>query len=166
MAKLGHVGGRKLHSTGGCSYSFVYSWWWVWLTPETCTTNCRIINRLLCVASRWTIIDIEYSFVWWFFSLVDRWEYKPMSIKTAVTTNVYLTVRLTDFLGALPHYYRFLRLYPVVSQNNACSLTSILHSNLKDAKHKLRSTSLLLYLFRSIILYFLKRREETRTQRS
>jgi len=21
---------------GGCSYSFVYSWWWVWLTPETC----------------------------------------------------------------------------------------------------------------------------------
>ena len=22
--------------TGGCSYIFVYSWWWVWLTAETC----------------------------------------------------------------------------------------------------------------------------------
>ena len=22
--------------TGGCSYSFMYSWWWVWTTPETC----------------------------------------------------------------------------------------------------------------------------------
>ena len=25
VAKLGHVGGRQLHSTGSCSYSFVYS---------------------------------------------------------------------------------------------------------------------------------------------
>ena len=24
VAKIGHVGGRQLHSTGGCSYSFVY----------------------------------------------------------------------------------------------------------------------------------------------
>jgi len=28
-------------STGGCSYSFVYSWWWVWLTPETCRVNLQ-----------------------------------------------------------------------------------------------------------------------------
>ena len=27
--------------TGGCSYSFVYSWWWVWLTPETCRVNLQ-----------------------------------------------------------------------------------------------------------------------------
>ena len=29
-------------STGGCSYSFVYSWWWLWLTPETCGVNLQI----------------------------------------------------------------------------------------------------------------------------
>jgi len=39
VARLDHVGGRSLHSTGGCSYSFVYSWWWVWLTPKTCRQN-------------------------------------------------------------------------------------------------------------------------------
>jgi len=22
--------------TGGCNYSFMYSWWWVWTAPETC----------------------------------------------------------------------------------------------------------------------------------
>jgi len=31
---------QKMTSTAGCSYSFVYSWWWVWLTPET-----RKVNR-------------------------------------------------------------------------------------------------------------------------
>jgi len=29
----------------------------VWLTPETCTVNL-LNNRLLCVASHWTIINI------------------------------------------------------------------------------------------------------------
>ena len=28
-------------STGDCIYSFVYSWWWVWLTPETCRVNLQ-----------------------------------------------------------------------------------------------------------------------------
>ena len=37
--QVGHVGGST--STGGCSYSFVYSWWWVWLTPETCRVNLQ-----------------------------------------------------------------------------------------------------------------------------
>ena len=46
---------KNMTSTRGCSYSFVCSWWWVWLTPET----CRIINRLLCVLSRWAIINID-----------------------------------------------------------------------------------------------------------
>ena len=41
---------KNMISTGGCSYSFVYSWWWVWLTPETCRVNLQN-NRLLCVAS-------------------------------------------------------------------------------------------------------------------
>jgi len=48
---LGHVGQvaldqleggsctKNMTSTGGCSYSFVYSWWWVWLKPETCRVN-------------------------------------------------------------------------------------------------------------------------------
>jgi len=34
-------GQASLTSTGGCSYSFVYSWWWVWLTPETCRVNLQ-----------------------------------------------------------------------------------------------------------------------------
>ena len=32
---------KNMISTGGCSYSFVYSWWWVWLTPETCTVSLQ-----------------------------------------------------------------------------------------------------------------------------
>jgi len=44
--------------TGGCSYSFVYSRLWVWLTPEICRVNLHN-NRLLCVASRWTTISIN-----------------------------------------------------------------------------------------------------------
>ena len=27
---------KIMTSTGSYSYSFVHSWWWVWLTPETC----------------------------------------------------------------------------------------------------------------------------------
>ena len=57
----GQLGGsctKNMTSTGGCSYSFVYSWWRVWLTPETCRVNLQN-NRLLCVASRWTIVNIQ-----------------------------------------------------------------------------------------------------------
>ena len=32
---------KNMTSTGGCSYSFMYSWWWVWLTPETCRVNMQ-----------------------------------------------------------------------------------------------------------------------------
>ena len=32
---------HSITSTEGCSYSFVYSWWWVWLTPETCRVNLQ-----------------------------------------------------------------------------------------------------------------------------
>ena len=32
---------KNMTSTGGCSYSFVYSWWWVWLAPETCRVNLQ-----------------------------------------------------------------------------------------------------------------------------
>jgi len=31
---------HSMTSTGGCIYSFVYSWW-VWLTPETCRVNSQ-----------------------------------------------------------------------------------------------------------------------------
>jgi len=47
---------KNMNSAGGCSYSFVYSWWWVWLTPETCRANSQN-SRLFCVASHWTIIN-------------------------------------------------------------------------------------------------------------
>jgi len=32
---------KNMTSTGGCSYSFVYSCWWMWLTPETCRVNVQ-----------------------------------------------------------------------------------------------------------------------------
>ena len=32
---------KYITSTGGCSYSSVYSWWWVWLTPRTCRVNLQ-----------------------------------------------------------------------------------------------------------------------------
>ena len=32
---------KFMTSTGGSSYSFVYSSWWVWLTPETCRVNLQ-----------------------------------------------------------------------------------------------------------------------------
>jgi len=33
--------------TRGCSYSFVYSWWWVQRTPETCRVNLQQINTCI-----------------------------------------------------------------------------------------------------------------------
>ena len=40
VATCGHVAVRYLHEhmtcTGGCNYSFMYSWWWAWTAPETC----------------------------------------------------------------------------------------------------------------------------------
>jgi hypothetical protein len=51
-SRPGHVGGvsctDNMTCTGGCKYSFMYSWWWVWMTPET----CRVIlqwNKTHCV---------------------------------------------------------------------------------------------------------------------
>jgi len=32
---------KYMTSTGGCSYSFVRSWWWVLLIPETCRVNLQ-----------------------------------------------------------------------------------------------------------------------------
>ena len=32
---------KNMTSTEGFSYSFVYSWWWVWLTHETCRVNLQ-----------------------------------------------------------------------------------------------------------------------------
>ena len=39
---------KNMTSTGGCSYNFVYSWWWVWLTPETCIVNLQ--------SNKWTAL--------------------------------------------------------------------------------------------------------------
>jgi len=52
-------GQKNITSTGGCSYSFVYSWWWCGWHPKHVEWTGRIINRLLCVASRWTVINID-----------------------------------------------------------------------------------------------------------
>jgi len=54
---------KNMTSTGGCSYSFVYyDDGCVW-HPKHVEWTCRIINRLLCVASRWTNININCAFV-------------------------------------------------------------------------------------------------------
>ena len=33
--------------TGGCRYSLMYSWWWVWKAPETCTVTLQW-NKIDC----------------------------------------------------------------------------------------------------------------------
>ena len=38
-SKVANLATLEGSSTGGCSYSVVYSWRWVWLTPETCRVN-------------------------------------------------------------------------------------------------------------------------------
>ena len=32
---------HSMTSNGGSCYSFMYSWWWLWLTPETCRVNLK-----------------------------------------------------------------------------------------------------------------------------
>ena len=70
----GQVGGRYLQkknmtSTGGCSYSFVYSWWWVLLTPETCLEwTCRIIDCFVLHIVGQLLI---YSYLYF---TVDQWK--------------------------------------------------------------------------------------------
>ena len=66
VAKLGHVGGRQLHKkirpvpeavvTVLCTPDDWCGW-----HPKHVEWTCRIINRLLCVASRWTIINIYHK---------------------------------------------------------------------------------------------------------
>ena len=38
---------RNMTCTSGCSYSFVYSWWWVWWTTETCRVILQEINTCI-----------------------------------------------------------------------------------------------------------------------
>jgi len=49
---------KNMTSNGGCSYSFVYSWWWVWLTPETCTGNLQNNKQTALCCISWAIINI------------------------------------------------------------------------------------------------------------
>jgi len=59
VAKLRHVAGRKLHSTGGCSYSFVYSWFYIlclWFRASpiyinNCPTRCNTKQSIYYSAS-------------------------------------------------------------------------------------------------------------------
>jgi len=47
-----------LTSARCCNYSYMCSWWWVDLLPETCKANSlQKYNGLYIVASCWTIID-------------------------------------------------------------------------------------------------------------
>jgi len=48
---------KNMTSTGGCSYSIVYFWWWVWLVPETCRVNLQNNKYSAFFASRWTVIN-------------------------------------------------------------------------------------------------------------
>ena len=57
---LATLEGDSCTSTGGCIYSFVYSWRWVCLAPETCRVNLQNNKRTVCVASHWTLINTCY----------------------------------------------------------------------------------------------------------
>jgi hypothetical protein len=43
---------KNMTSTGGCSHSFVYSWWLCFWHPKPVEWTCRIINRIWCVVYR------------------------------------------------------------------------------------------------------------------
>jgi hypothetical protein len=48
-----------LTSARCCDYSYMCSWWWVELPPETCrASSLQKYNKLYIVASCWTIIDL------------------------------------------------------------------------------------------------------------
>jgi hypothetical protein len=48
-----------LTSARCCNYSYMCSWWWVELPPETCrASSLQKYNKPYIVASRWTIIHI------------------------------------------------------------------------------------------------------------
>jgi len=47
-----------------CNYSYVCSWWWVEVPPETCRAVFQKYNKLYIVASCWTIIDIVTICLW------------------------------------------------------------------------------------------------------
>ena len=57
---------KNMTNTGGCSYSFVHSWWWVWLTPETCTANLQNNKQtaLCCISLDNYQYTTTYSSVW------------------------------------------------------------------------------------------------------
>jgi len=49
-------------STRCCNYSYVCSWWWVELAPETCrASSLQKYNKLYIITSRWTVIHIEVT---------------------------------------------------------------------------------------------------------
>jgi hypothetical protein len=54
-----------LTSARCCDYSYMCSWWWVELPPETCrATSLQKYNNLHIVASRWTVMHIANIFVY------------------------------------------------------------------------------------------------------
>jgi hypothetical protein len=57
LANFTHCTFRSLTSARCCNYSYMCSWWWVELPPETRRAVYRNIKKLYKVAS-WTIIDI------------------------------------------------------------------------------------------------------------
>jgi hypothetical protein len=59
LADFTHCIFRSLAIARCCNYSYICSWWWVELSPETCRAVYRNINKLYIVASCWTIIDID-----------------------------------------------------------------------------------------------------------
>jgi len=54
---------HSMTSTGGCSYSFVYSCDGCGWLPKHVEWTCRVINRLFCGTSRWAIINIHLKII-------------------------------------------------------------------------------------------------------
>ena len=53
------AGSSTSSSARCCNYSYMYSWWWVEVSPETCRAVLQKCIKLYIVASCWTIIEIS-----------------------------------------------------------------------------------------------------------
>jgi hypothetical protein len=81
---------RSLTSASCCIYSYLCSWCWVELSPETCRAVLQKYNKLYIVASCWTIIDTDLR-------CTDPW-----------TLNSWSPYLRKATVGSQPDFFQFL----------------------------------------------------------
>jgi len=100
------VSGDVLTSARCCDYSYVCSWWWVELSPETCrTSGLQKHNKMCMVASRWTIIHTFCSFL----NVALKLSSQPMKVACLVLASSIQIIFSTSW--SLRHLVSFIVLW-------------------------------------------------------